>query len=74
MKYEPLRKYLYGLLAPVVAVLVGYGLVDEDKAGLWIALGTAVLAVIGTELARQSVTPVHRVEDLLGDQKDGAKP
>jgi len=43
---EPVRAYLYGLLAPVVAVLVGYA--------------TAVLGVPAVELARRRVTPTGK--------------
>lgn len=57
---EPVRAYLYGLLAPVVAVLVGYGFLDNESAPLWIALATAVLGVPAVELARRRVTPTGR--------------
>jgi RsiW-degrading membrane proteinase PrsW (M82 family) len=55
---EPVRKYLYGLLAPVVAVLVAYGIVDGESAPLWIALATAVLGVPAVEVARSNVRPL----------------
>lgn len=54
---EPVRLYIYGTIAPVVGVLVAYGIVDSAKAALWIALGTAILGVGGTEIARSKVSP-----------------
>lgn len=57
---EPVRKYLYGLLAPVVAVLVAYGVVDSESAPLWIALATAVLGVGAVETARAKVRPINK--------------
>lgn len=54
---EPVRKYLYGLLVPLAAVLVAYGVLDGESAPLWIALATAVLGVPAVEAARASVTP-----------------
>lgn len=54
---EPVRKYLYGLLVPLAAVLVAYGLVDNESAPLWIALATAVLGVPAVEAARSRVKP-----------------
>lgn len=66
MVSEPVRLYLYGLLAPVVAVLVAYGVVDDVTAPLWIALGTAVLGVAATEAARRHVTPVADPRDDQG--------
>lgn len=56
---EPVRVYLYPVLTAAVAVLVGYGVVDEEQASLWIALGTAVLGVGGTEVARSQVSPTR---------------
>jgi len=58
-KTEPIRRYLYGLLAPVLAVLVVYGVVDENTVPLWVALGAAVLVPTGVELARRKTTPVE---------------
>lgn len=57
---EPLRTYLYPILTALVGVLVGYGVLSEDQAPLWIALGAAVLGTAGTELARSKVTPVAK--------------
>lgn len=52
---EPVRSYLYTLLAPIVALLVYTGVVTDDGAPLWTALATAVLGVVGTETARSKV-------------------
>lgn len=57
---EPVRRYLYGLLVPLAAVLVAYGIVDNESAPLWIALATAVLGVPAVESARSRVTPTGK--------------
>ena len=62
MRAEPLRIYLGGVLAALVAVLVAYGIIDGDQAPLWIALGTAVLGIGGVEAARSRVTPVDSLD------------
>jgi hypothetical protein len=58
VRRQPVRAYLYGLLAPGAALAVGYGLTTADKAALWIALGGVVLVPTAAELARRKVTPV----------------
>lgn len=60
LRRQPVRTYLYGVLVPGLAVAGGYGLVSDDKAGLWIALGGAILLPFGVEAARGKVTPVAR--------------
>lgn len=55
---EPVRKYLYSLLVPLVAVLVYYGVVDHESAPLWIALATSLLGVPAVETARAKVQPL----------------
>lgn len=62
-RFEPVRVWLYGLIAPIVAVLVAYGVVDDEAAPLWIALATAVLTIAGAEAARAKVTPVAKLPD-----------
>ena len=57
---EPVRTWLYGLLAPVIALLVGYGILTDQHAELWIAVVTAALGITGTESARKQVTPLAR--------------
>jgi hypothetical protein len=63
---QPVRTYLYGVLIPAIAVAGGYGLVSDDKAALWIALGGAVLLPFGVEGARRKVTPVVYPHDDEG--------
>lgn len=65
---EPVRVYLYGLLAPLVAVLGAYGIVSDELAPLWIGLGAAVLGVPLIEAARRKVTPVADPRDDQGRQ------
>ncbi len=55
---EPVRLYLYSMLGPVIGLLISNGIVGESQASLWIALGTAILGVGATEVARSKVTPV----------------
>lgn len=61
---EPVRTYLYGLLVPLAAVLVYYGVVDNESAPLWIALATGVLGVPAVEVARSKVSPVRRTDGV----------
>lgn len=49
---EPLRLWLYGVTVPLVALLVGYGLLSGHLAGLWLAVATAALLGGGVEVAR----------------------
>jgi hypothetical protein len=56
---EPVRAYLYPVLLAVVGVLVGYGIIEQTQAALWIALGAALLGVPAVERARSKVTPVE---------------
>lgn len=53
---EPVRLYLYGILGPLVALLVVLGVVQADQAVLWLAVGAAVLGVPAVERARSLVT------------------
>jgi len=55
---EPVRTYLYPVLLAVVGVLVGYGVLEQTQAALWIALGAALLGVPAVEKARSRVSPV----------------
>lgn len=59
VRREPVRAYLYGLLTPAAALAVAYGLLGQDKAALWIALGGVVLIPGAAELARRKVTPTN---------------
>jgi drug/metabolite transporter (DMT)-like permease len=59
-RYEPVRRYLYSLLAPLATVLVVYGFTSEETIATWIGLATAVLGIGTVEAARARVTPVPR--------------
>lgn len=50
---EPVRLWLYGAAVPLLAVLVGYGVLSDHLAALWLAAVQAVLLGAGTEAARQ---------------------
>jgi hypothetical protein len=50
---SPVRLALYPVLLAVVALLVGYGVIDGERAALWIAAGTALLGISGVEAARK---------------------
>jgi hypothetical protein len=52
---EPLRLWLYGIAVPLLALLVGYGLLTHGLAGLWLAVLTAALLGGSVEGARQYV-------------------
>lgn len=54
-KTEPVRNYLYTLLFPVAALLVGYGWVSSEHMPLWVGVATAVLGVPVVESARRRV-------------------
>jgi len=58
VRRQPVRVYLYGLLGPGAALAVTYGIVSQDRAALWIALGGAALLVPAAEAARTKVTPM----------------
>lgn len=59
-RYEPVRRYLYSLLAPLASVLVVYGIASETIVATWIGLVTAVLGIPAVEAARARVTPLSR--------------
>lgn len=58
LRREPVRAYLYGVLAAGEPVAVSYGLVSGNRGALWLALGAAALVVPAAESARRRVTPV----------------
>jgi hypothetical protein len=55
---EPVRAWILGMLAPVLAILGFYGVMDANGAVLWGSLAVAVFGVTGTEIARSRVSPV----------------
>lgn len=64
---EPVRLYLYSLLAPVVALLAYLGVVDDTSGPLWAALVTALLGIPAVEKARSLVSPVEPPADDEGE-------
>lgn len=69
---EPVRLWLYGLMAPVMAILVGYGVLSDAQASMWITLATAALGIIGgTEFARsKAYAPAHVAATKTADSPD----
>lgn len=57
VRSEPVRVYVYGLAAALVALLVVYGVLDGAQAAVWLAVVTAVVSVPLVEGARARVTP-----------------
>lgn len=55
---EPLRRYLYGVGAVVLALLVTLGVLTDEVAFGVGAVLSAVLLVPAVEVARSKVTPV----------------
>lgn len=60
---EPVRMYVYAVLAALAAVLVGRGVMTGDAALLYLALLAAVLGIPATEHARSLVSPVQYERD-----------
>ena len=56
-KSEPVRLYLYSVVIPLLALLVGFGVVDANQTALILGLAGAVLAIPAVEVARSKVTP-----------------
>lgn len=62
---EPVRVWLYGLLGPVLALLVAYGLLSDGQAQLWYLVAAAALGTpVAVERARRRVSPVGKAGDL----------
>lgn len=69
---EPVRRWVYGITAPLLALLVGYGVLSDAQAGLWGTLGTAALGIVaGTEFARSKAFSPATVAEML-DKGSGA--
>jgi len=49
---EPVRRALYPVVVAVVALLVAYGVIDAERAPLWIGLAVAILGPAAVETAR----------------------
>lgn len=63
---EPVRVYVYGLAAALVALLVAYGVLDGGQAAVWLAVVTALLAVPAAEGARSMVVPLPPLTEYRG--------
>lgn len=61
---EPLRLYLYTVLAAVVALLIYRGVVTGGEATLWLGLAATVLQVSGVELVRAKVTSPATIRQI----------
>ncbi len=64
LRYEPAR--VRGAVFSVLALLVGYGILTADKAGLWGGVLVAVLAIIPIgqgESTRAQAVPLAKIED-----------
>ena len=59
---EPVRAYMYSVVAAILAVLVVYGIVDETTLPIILAAVSALLAVPAVETARSKVSPVDATE------------
>lgn len=51
MPSESTRAYIYRVLAVAGVVAVGYGLITQEQAGLWVQLAGTILATSATGLA-----------------------
>jgi len=62
---SPVRLALYPVVVVVVALLVGYGILDGGRAHLWLAVAAAVLGVAGTEGARRIAYSPNTVREVV---------
>jgi hypothetical protein len=70
-RYEPAR--VRAVIGAGLALLVGYGLLTSDKAGLWSGILMALLAAINFgqgESTRAQAVPLAKVEDAGLDVHD----
>jgi hypothetical protein len=56
---EPVRVWLYGILVPLVGLLVAAGIVSGGLAPFIVAVAVAILGGVSTEVARGAVSPVQ---------------
>lgn len=59
---EPVRLYLWGLVAPVLALATTYGFVTGDQAVGFGALAAAALAIPAAAAVRSKTRPDNPVE------------
>lgn len=62
-KSEPVRSYVYSVLAVLLGLLVAKGVIHNTELDLWLALAGTVLAVPSVELARKRVQPLSKQGD-----------
>jgi hypothetical protein len=55
---EPVRKYVYSVLAVLLVVGVAYGVITSEEAVLWGTVLGTVLMIPATEAARSRVRPL----------------
>jgi hypothetical protein len=60
LRSEPVRVYMYSVLTALTGVLLVYGIVDGQTAGVWLGLGAALFGIPAVEAARAKVTPVAK--------------
>lgn len=58
IRREPVRVYVYSVLGPTAVLLVSLGFIDSNTSAMLVALGTTLLGIPATELARSRVSPV----------------
>lgn len=56
------RKYTYIVCMALIPLLVGYGIIDESAAPLWVAL---IGAIVAPSLALANLTPLSSEPDDL---------
>lgn len=61
---EPVRLYLYAVAAAVLGLLVAYGVLTGEQAGIWAGVAAAVLSVPVTEGVRSQVTSPRTAAQL----------
>lgn len=55
-----LRTWLYGITGTILALLVGYGVLTQDRAALWAGLAAAVLWAASDLTAIRNTTSIGR--------------
>ena len=61
VRSNPVRAYVYGVVAVLLIVLVFYGIITDAEAGLWLIVAGTVLGVpAAVEKARSRVTPIRK--------------
>lgn len=64
---EPVRLYVYPILAVLVGVLVARGVIDDQAADLITGAVALILGVGAAEAARAKVTPAGKVAEAVSD-------